>query len=93
MLYYFISKYETQHSGEVACACVRACQLSRHVTESLQCSTVHIINVCICPSPIKYHLLFPSAFQMAAFQEIIPIKILYVLPTSSILTTHPSHPS
>ena len=82
------------------CVCVCVCVLAlaqmhylfRHVSESLKCSDMHFTKVCSATVQLSI-ILFPLAFQMAVLQEIIPIKILYMFPTSSILTTCPSHPS
>lgn len=78
------------------CVCVLALAqmhyLFRHVSESLQCSDMHIIKVCSATVQLNI-ILFPLPFQTAALQEIIPNKILYIFPTSSILSTCPSHRS
>jgi len=90
VLYYSISKHETQHCWYVCvCVCVCVCVLAlaqmhylfRHVSESLQCSDMHIIKVCSATVHLSI-ILFPLAFHVTALQEIIPIKILYMFFTS-----------
>jgi len=92
----FIIPFQNMSHSTAGKWCVLAlaqmCYLFRHVSVSVQCSDMHIIKVCSATVQLSI-ILFPLAFQMAALQEIIPIKILYMFPTSSILTTCPSHPS
>jgi hypothetical protein len=94
VLCFFIPFQNMSHSTAGKwCVLVLAqmCYFFRHVSESVQCSDMHIIK--LCSATVQHSItLFPLAFQMAALQEIIPIKMLYMFPTSSILTTCPSHP-
>jgi len=86
VLYYSFQNMRHSTAG-MWCVCVCVLVLAqmhylfRHVSESLQCSDMHIIKICSATVQLSI-ILFPLAFHMAALQEIIPIKILYMLPTS-----------